>query len=129
MPEQVPAGEPVRLCPADQLVEGGRAHVFDLLEWQRPVRAFVLRFDGQVHGYINRCAHVPVELDWQPGRVFDETGRWVICAVHGATYDPGSGLCVAGPCVHKRLKPITVREEAGLVYWYPSAELAAAPAS
>lgn len=128
MPDRPTACEPVALCATDALVEGGTAHVFDLLEWRRPARAFVLRFDGGVHGYINRCAHVPVELDWQPGRVFDDTGRWLICAVHGAVYDPASGLCVSGPCTHKRLKPISVREEGGVVYWYPSAELAAAPA-
>lgn len=127
MPDTTSDPPCVPLCPSGQLVEGGHAHVFDLLEWERPVRAFVLRFEGQVRGYINRCAHVPVELDWQPGRLFDDTGRWLICAVHGAVYAPDSGLCVAGPCAHKRLKPIAVREEHGMVTWYPSNELSPVP--
>lgn len=114
----------IELCPSALLADGGAAHVFDLLEWQRPVRAFVLRHEGRLHGYLNRCAHVPAEMDWQPGRFFDDTGRWLICSIHGAVYDPASGLCVAGPCTHKRLKPIAVAERAGRVYWYPSAELA-----
>lgn len=113
----------VELCPSERLVEGGLAHVFDLQEWGRPVRAFVLRFGGRLHGYLNRCAHVPVEMDWQPGHFLDDTGRWVICSIHGAVYDPASGLCVGGPCPHKRLKPVAVRERDGTVYWYPSAEL------
>ena len=41
--------------------------VFDVLLWGQPARAFVLRHDGVLRGYINRCAHVPVEMDWQPG--------------------------------------------------------------
>ena len=28
--------------------------------------AFVIRHDGQAHAYLNRCAHVAMELDWQP---------------------------------------------------------------
>lgn len=119
----------VALCASAQLVDSGDAHVFDLHEWGRPARAFVLRFEGRVQGFLNRCAHVPVELDWQPGRFFDDTGRWLVCAVHGAVYDPASGLCVAGPCRHRRLKPIAVEEHQGTVYWYPSAELAAPPPS
>ena len=116
--------EAVELCASKQLADGGEAHVFDLHEWGRPVRAFVLRFEGRAYGYLNRCAHVPVEMDWQPGRFLDDTGRWLVCSIHGAVYDPASGVCVRGPCVHKRLKPVDVHERAGKVYWYPSGELA-----
>ena len=60
-----PAPQP--LCPSADLAERGRALVFDVLLWGQPARAFVLRHDGVLRGYINRCAHVPVEMDWQPG--------------------------------------------------------------
>lgn len=113
----------VELCASADLTEGGVAHVFELQEWGRQVRAFVLRFNGQLRAYLNRCAHVPAEMDWQPGHFLDGSGRWVVCAIHGAMYDPASGLCVSGPCVHKRLKPIAVDERDGKVYWYPSGEL------
>jgi hypothetical protein len=36
-----------------------------------PARAFALRFDGRVVAYLNRCAHVPTEMDWQPGEFLD----------------------------------------------------------
>jgi hypothetical protein len=39
-----------------ELAERGRAWVWDVLEYGRPVRAFALRFDGTVRAYLNRCA-------------------------------------------------------------------------
>jgi nitrite reductase/ring-hydroxylating ferredoxin subunit len=96
MPEAAPPQ--VALCPSDALQERGTAYVFDLLEYGRPVRGFVLRFDGQVWGYLNRCVHVPMEMDWQAGVFMDSTQRWILCSTHGAAYEPTSGRCVAGPC-------------------------------
>ena len=29
-------------------------------------RAFAMRFEGRAHAYLNRCAHVAMEMDWQP---------------------------------------------------------------
>ena len=91
MPEAAPP--PVALCPSDALQERGTAYVFDLLEYGRPVRGFVLRFDGQVRGYLNRCVHVPMEMDWQAGVFMDSTQRWILCSTHGAAYEPTSGRC------------------------------------
>lgn len=117
------AGPPVDVCASADLAEGGRGVVFDVLEFARPARAFVLRFEGRVVGYLNRCAHVPAELDWQPGEFLDAERREIVCSIHGATYDPRSGLCTGGPGGRGRLKPLRVCEEAGRVCWYPSAEL------
>lgn len=118
-----PAFPGVPLCPSGALADGGDAHVFDLLEHGQPVRAFVLRHDGRVVGYLNRCAHVPAEMDWQPGRFLDDSGRWILCAIHGAAYDPASGYCVAGPCAGRSLRALRVGEHAGLVHWYPEDHL------
>jgi nitrite reductase/ring-hydroxylating ferredoxin subunit len=59
-------------------------------------RAFVLRHDGVLRGYINRCAHVPVEMDWQPGEFLDSDKRFIVCSIHGASYEPAQGRCVGG---------------------------------
>lgn len=111
------------LCASSALVEGGDAVLFDVVEFGRAVRAFAVRFEGRAVAYVNRCAHVPVELDWQPGKFFDDTGRWLICAVHGAVYEPLEGHCVAGPCTRGRLKPIVLAEQDGQVCWYPTEHL------
>ena len=47
---------PERLCRSADLAESGRAFVFDVLERGRPARAFVMRHEGAVVGYLNRCA-------------------------------------------------------------------------
>ena len=112
------------LCRADELAERGRAVGFDLLLWRQPARAFALRFDGRVLAYINRCAHVPTEMDWQPGEFLDADKRHIVCSIHGATYEPRSGRCLGGPCDRGRLMAVEVSERDGQVYWYPSRDVA-----
>ena len=125
MPEPDPS-PPLAVCEAALLQDGGLAHVFDLLEYGRPVRAFVMRFEGRVVGYLNRCLHVPVEMDWQPGVFLDSSKQWILCSTHGAAYDPLDGRCVGGPCGRGRLTRLELEERDGQVYWYPSRDLAPA---
>lgn len=115
------------LCASSDLEERGKAVVFDVLLWGRPARAFALRFDGRVVAYMNRCAHVPTELDWQPGEFLDLDKRWIICSIHGATYEPADGHCVYGPCRGERLMDLAVTERDGHVYWYPSPDIQPVP--
>lgn len=78
--------------------------------------AFAVRHGGTVKAYINRCAHVGIELDWTPGEFFDRSGLYLICATHGATYLPDSGKCIAGPCRGASLVSLPVLEEDGSVF-------------
>ncbi len=111
------------LCAAADLVERGKAVLFDVLLWGQPARAFALRFDGRLVAYINRCAHVPVEMDWQPGEFLDQDKRWIVCSIHGASYEPADGHCVGGPCLRSKLIRVTVAEQAGQACWYPSTDV------
>ena len=127
MPESVTANPPAtalqRLCASADLVERGKAVVFDVLLWGQPARAFALRFNGQLVAYINRCAHVPVEMDWQPGEFLDHDKRWIVCSIHGATYEPADGRCIGGPCGRSKLMRLTVAEHGDWACWYPSADI------
>lgn len=116
--------EPQYLCRSDELVERGKGVVFDVMLWRQPARAFALRIDGRVVAYINRCAHVPTELDWNPGEFLDAERTTIVCAVHGAQYSPASGHCLGGPCGRGRLMPVAVGESGGEVTWYPSRDIA-----
>jgi nitrite reductase/ring-hydroxylating ferredoxin subunit len=120
------SGQP--LCDSRALEDAGRAHVWDVLEYGRPARAFVLRFDGELRGYMNRCLHVPTEMDWQPGEFLDSDKRFIICSIHGAMYEPANGRCVGGPCGRGALTPVAVRERGGQVHWYPSRDIQPLPA-
>lgn len=121
MPDQVSA--PQWLCAADALRDGDEAVLFDVVEFGRTVQAFAVRHQGRTVAYLNRCAHVPAEMDWQPGKFWDQERRYLICSVHGALYDPPSGQCVSGPCVGARLHAIHLEEREGQVYWYPTDRL------
>ena len=107
----------IPLCPSADLVEGGDAVAFDLLYDGRSCRAFAVRFQGQVFAYLNRCTHVAMEIDFRPNRFFDATGRWLVCATHGAVYHPDTGACAGGPC-NGGLTRITLSEEDRMVRWH-----------
>ncbi|MCR5867005.1 Rieske 2Fe-2S domain-containing protein [Aquincola sp. J276] len=125
MPENAatPPNEAQLLCDAAELQERGQARVFDLLLHGAPARGFAMRFDGRVVGYVNRCVHVPTEMDWQEGHFLDMDKRWILCSIHGAAYEPADGHCVGGPCGRGRLTPIRTEESDGKVYWYPSRDI------
>ena len=127
MPAIDPAIEPVLLCASDALIERGDAVVFEVQQWRRKVGAFVMRFEGRVVAYLNRCAHVPTEMDWQEGKFLDRDREAIICSIHGATYDPLNGRCVGGPCVGARLTALRVEERDAQVYWYPSSDIKPLP--
>jgi nitrite reductase/ring-hydroxylating ferredoxin subunit len=114
------AASPQRVCDAADLAERGRAIVFDVLHFRAPARAFALRFDGRVVGYLNRCVHVPTELDWQPGEFLDADREFILCSIHGAAYAPATGRCIGGPCGRGGLLPLDVVERDGAVWWLPT---------
>ncbi len=72
---------------------------------------FVVRYQGKAHAYVNQCAHVPVELDWNEGEFFTVGKDYLICATHGAHYRPDNGFCVMGPCKGKSLQMLPVTEQ------------------
>ena len=83
----------------------------------RPAPAFAVRYAGRVHGYLNRCAHVAMELDWQEGVFFDSSGRDLICSTHGATYEAATGKCLGGPCSGTPLVRLRVVERDDMVFY------------
>lgn len=106
------------ICASSDLLDGGPGVRFDVLEpgHGRPAPAFVIRWRGQVYGYLNRCGHIPVELDWQHGEFFDDSGQYLICATHGALYHPATGACLGGRCAVRGLRAWPVVERQGHVY-------------
>ena len=103
------------VCLSAALVDRGEGVRFEVVQGGARHPAFAIRFDGRVHAYRNRCAHVAVELDWQPGRFFDADGIVLICSTHGALYDPATGACRGGPCRGAGLEPVPVEEIDGQV--------------
>jgi nitrite reductase/ring-hydroxylating ferredoxin subunit len=97
MPEAAPDGA-LALCAGAELAEAGTAHVFDVMLWRRPARAFALRFEGRVVAYLNRCAHVPTEMDWRPGEFLDDR-----TPLH-RVFDARRGLRAHQRALHRRAR-------------------------
>jgi nitrite reductase/ring-hydroxylating ferredoxin subunit len=104
------------ICASGAVADGGRGVRFGVERDGMAVAAFVIRYRGKLHAYLNSCAHIPVELDWLEGEFFDRSGLYLICSTHGATYEPATGYCVMGPCKGRRLIPLEVAERDGNIY-------------
>ena len=104
------------ICAADAVQEQGDGVRFDVQRGDAQQPAFVVRFAGKPRAYLNQCAHVGVELDWQPGQFFDSTRLYLMCSTHGALYDPADGRCVGGRCAGRGLVPLDVDEHDGNIY-------------
>ena len=118
----MPNRDAMALCASTDLANGGLAVSFDVLYAGQTCSAFAIRYEGQVHAYLNRCAHVAMEMDFQPNRFFDSSGDWLICATHGALYQPQTGQCRGGPCRGGLIK-ITLSESDGVVHWHTAHNL------
>tara|TARA_B100000676_G_C18045195_1_gene827434 strand:- start:752 stop:1138 length:387 start_codon:yes stop_codon:yes gene_type:complete len=104
------------LCRSDELDVGGLGLRFEVQKEKENRPAFIVRSDSGISAFLNRCGHRDLELDWSPGEFFDLDSRFLICATHGALYDPHSGDCKGGPCNGVGLTPLAVVEENGVVY-------------
>jgi nitrite reductase/ring-hydroxylating ferredoxin subunit len=105
------------ICASRELVDSGRGVRFEVEYFGEPAPAFAIRYRGHAHGYLNRCAHVAMELDWQEGVFFDSAGRDLVCGTHGAVYEAATGRCIEGPCIRSRLVKLKIEERDGMVYF------------
>ena len=109
----------IPICASDAVAEGGKGVRFPVTSGGEARTGFVVRYNSVVHAYLNRCAHVPIELDWAKGEFFESGGEYLMCSTHGAIYLPETGACTGGPCRGGRLRAIAVLERGGQIYWQP----------
>ncbi|MES2324490.1 MAG: Rieske 2Fe-2S domain-containing protein [Pseudomonadota bacterium] len=119
----------ILVCASADVIEGGRGVRFPVSAFGDKATGFVVRYGGTAYGYLNRCAHVPIELDWAEGEFFESSGLYIMCATHGAIYVPDSGYCAGGPCKGGKLRVIAVVETDGQIYWQPDEFIQPPPAT
>src|SRR3954466_4468981 len=107
------------ICASSTLNEGGKGVRFPVIAGGYGTTGFVVRYHNVARAYLNRCAHVPIELDWNEGEFFETSGLYLMCSTHGALYAPESGRCLGGPCRGGKLRPIIVIEKEGSIFWQP----------
>jgi nitrite reductase/ring-hydroxylating ferredoxin subunit len=76
------------------------------------LQVLVVHRDGAVWGYVNRCPHNKIPLDFMPDQFLDMDKAYIQCASHGALFLMEDGLCVQGPCRGRRLDafPVVLRD-------------------
>ena len=97
-------------CLADAL-RPGQAAGFQLQQNGTVVAGFMVNHEGRHHAYVNRCPHAGTPLDWWPNEFFTADGLSLICATHGAVFDPDTGICTEGPCPGAGLEPLRVKRD------------------
>lgn len=101
-----PAG--VTLGPVDLIAEG-RARSFVLQMKAKRFHGFVVRRDGQVHGYVDRCPHAGLPLAQRLDDYLTPNAGLIACSWHSALFAIDTGLCVGGPCMGQSLTAWPVR--------------------
>ena len=96
----------IRLCAPNELTEG-QSRGFAVAE----LKLLVVRREGQVYAYQNRCPHRGIPLEWLPDQFLDHSASLIQCATHGALFLIESGECVAGPCAGQSLQELAIRED------------------
>lgn len=96
------------LCRLDVIDDGGATAVDAVVDGVDQ-SLIVLRRGETAHVYINVCPHAGRRLDWASGR-FLVKDDILVCAVHGASFQTETGVCVGGPCRGASLReaPVTV---------------------
>ena len=90
-------------------VPEGCSKKFTLAFNGKRVEGFVVNYRGSFYAYLNRCCHIPMPMDWFENQFLSEDGRVIMCGTHGATYNPATGECVAGPCLGEYLERLSVQ--------------------
>ena len=100
---------------AGELVPG-MSKKFTLTNGRYRVEGMLLNYQGSLYAYLNRCPHMGISLDWVDNQFFSVDGRYLICANHGATFEPTTGECIWGPCVGASLQSVPVETDGEKIF-------------
>jgi nitrite reductase/ring-hydroxylating ferredoxin subunit len=104
----------VALCAETAIADpGSRGFVLQIGEAY--FHGFVVRQQGQVAGYVDRCPHQGFPLAVELDRYLTPDGALILCGWHGAVFTPLTGACVGGPCAGAKLTPWPVVAGDGVI--------------
>ncbi len=76
----------------------------------------VARQGMAVYGYMNKCPHLGIGINFQANVFMDFTQRYLLCANHGALFRVEDGYCFRGPCSGQSLKKVSLIIENGIIW-------------
>jgi nitrite reductase/ring-hydroxylating ferredoxin subunit len=87
------------LCKLTSLPEPVSCKGFTLMSSAHiPVEIFLVRQQDKIYGYLNRCPHRGITLEWTPDQFLNFTQEVIQCGTHGAQFRIEDGYCIWGPC-------------------------------
>ena len=105
-------------------IPAGAVRKFWLICGKYRIDCFLVNHRGQFRAYINSCRHMVTPLDFVRYQFFTDDGSHLMCATHGALYEPDTGLCVDGPCKGLSLHALpVVVDRAEIIVGCPSGDL------
>lgn len=102
------------LCRLDEIADPG-AKTLCFGEGAAVFIGFVVRKDGRIRGYVDRCPHARRPLAAVDDRYLTRDGELILCSAHGALFRIEDGVCIAGPCAGQRLVPWPVAVDGEIV--------------
>lgn len=81
------------------------------------VSVIVFAFEGNAYAYINDCMHMHRQLNCEKDTIFDETGQYLRCSMHGFVFEPKTGECQSPVCLGERLQALQLQEIDGMLYF------------
>jgi len=79
--------------------------------------ALVFLFNGKPYSYVNHCMHMHRPLNCEQDAIFDETGKFLRCSMHGFIFDPETGICQSPVCYGQRLQALRLQEIDDVLYF------------
>lgn len=95
---------------SEQLLEGAYLRI-NFVYAGNPSSVLVFRHKGTCLAYRNLCVHMPRELDCENDMIFDASGKYLRCSMHGIVYDPATGVSLSTMCNGERLTPVRIFED------------------
>jgi nitrite reductase/ring-hydroxylating ferredoxin subunit len=94
----------------------GASKKFRIRSGDRELEALLVNYGGALFAYRNRCPHVGITLDWVDNQFFSVDRRYLMCANHGAVFEPKTGECIWGPCAGLSLQSVSLEVEGKRIF-------------
>ena len=97
-------------CRSDALRDGAYLKL-DVIFSGKPASLILFRYEGRCISYLNLCVHMARPLDCEEDIIFDPTGRYLRCSMHGIVFDPVTGESLSTICAGQRLTAVKLLED------------------
>ncbi|HEY4127387.1 MAG TPA: Rieske 2Fe-2S domain-containing protein [Gammaproteobacteria bacterium] len=102
------------VCRLDEIADPG-ARGFSFPGALIPDEWFLVRHGERLRAYRNLCPHAGRFLNWKEDAFLTKDRSLIMCAGHGALFDPANGHCVAGAALGHSLEGLEVEVQDGMV--------------